>query len=155
MSGQPKPYPVSPLMIPTAAEAAILFPGLSDKRKREDTDDSDDDAPVRKKRRVDLRRHSWFLTWNNPPDNYAEILQNLVFHKWVFQLEKGASGTKHVQGCFTAKHAVRFSTIDNALVPKGVWKPCLNVVAARKYCSKVNFRFCRYCSFVSNILFNT
>lgn len=48
---------------------------------------------------------NWCFTWNNPTDDeYFDLGQRLGAHctAYVFQLEKGASGTPHIQGyaCF-------------------------------------------------------
>ncbi len=114
---------------------------------------SGDEGPPRKKRRIDKRSRHWFLTWNNPPTNGKEVLESLGAAKYVFQLEKASTGTMHWQGVFSFKDPKPWSTMDGKLKPKGVWAPCVNLMAARNYCSKVHFTFGRYRSFCTNILF--
>ena len=54
------------------------------------------------------QRMYWFLTWNNYPKDYLEIIK-LAFEgkEWfshgVFQQERGENGTPHIQGVFFLK----------------------------------------------------
>ncbi len=102
-----------------------------------DSSDEEDMPPPRKKRRVDLERRHWFLTWNNPPVDGKEILESLGANKYVFQLEKGKNGTLHWQGVFSFRSAKKWSTLDNKCRSTAVWAPCISVKDARRYCSKV------------------
>ncbi len=108
-------------------------------RQRSPTQDIEleEDAPAPQRPRVDLQRHHWFLTWNNPPRGWVDILKALGAEKYVFQKEVAPStGMIHIQGVFSFKHSKRWSILDNALVPKGAWAPCKNRFAAANYCSK-------------------
>ncbi len=97
-----------------------------------------DGEPEAKKRKVDLRRRHWFLTWNNPPPGGKDVLYSLGACKFVFQLEEGPSGTPHYQGVFSFVETKLWSTLNNALTPHGCWTPARNVAACRHYCSKVD-----------------
>lgn len=102
-----------------------------------DSSDEEDVWPPRKKRRVDLERKHWFLTWNNPPADGKDILMALGAEKYVFQMERGKKGTPHWQGVFSFMRTKRWSILDNACSHDAVWLPCISVKAARVYCSKV------------------
>ncbi len=85
-----------------------------------------------------VRSRSWFFTWNNPDENYLAQLHNSFSDlEFVFQMEKGENGTKHLQG------VVRYTNprdswpqINNTIH----WERCRNWRSAVKYCSKVETR---------------
>lgn len=51
----------------------------------------------------------WFLTYNNPPENWREVMDGLRPDYSISQLEEGGNGTKHIQGCLYYTKAVRAS----------------------------------------------
>ncbi len=106
---------------------------------------SEGDEPVPKRRKVDLRRRHWFLTWNNADEHTKspkvwerskDILLNLGAAKYAFQHEVGESGTHHWQGLFSFVEAKLWSTLCNHC-RGAVWAPCRNIAAARQYCSQM------------------
>ncbi len=100
-----------------------------------------DNQPPKKKRKVDLRRRHWFLTWNNYTQESIRILLGLGAHSYAFQEETGKEkGTPHLQGVFSFIHAKKHSELDNKCKIKAIWAPCRNVGAARNYCIKAPTR---------------
>jgi len=77
----------------------------------------------------------WFFTWNNYPDNWLELLK---FHSskisaYIFGVEVGASGTKHIQGNISFKTKTR----PKNLFPKEIhWEKTKKLDSAVEYCSK-------------------
>ncbi len=99
----------------------------------------DEGEPVAHRRAVDLQRNHWFLTWNDPAVGWVNVLKSLGANKFVFQKEVApTTGMVHIQGVFSFLHSKRWSVLNNALTPRGVWAPCRNVLAARQYCSKID-----------------
>lgn len=77
------------------------------------------------------------LTWNNPPDTVDTLIPNLMGEggKWVFQHEKGDSGTHHVQGVVRFANARTLKQVTD-IFPKCHIEVCKNWKASVKYCSK-------------------
>lgn len=79
------------------------------------------------------RSRCWFFTWNNPKVGVAQITNYFseICVEYVFQLEKGESGTPHYQG------VVRYpNPVSNWPAMKCHWERCRNWRQAVKYCSK-------------------
>ena len=87
------------------------------------------------------RARMWFLTLNN----YTEDDLSQMSHKfsdcldYVYQCEKGESGTPHIQGCFRWKNQQRASALRKRL-PRGWWRPTRNWDASVVYCTKEETR---------------
>lgn len=79
----------------------------------------------------------WCFTWNNYNDGDIELLLNklpYICKKYIFQPEKGVSGTKHLQGSIWLKKKMRFSEFN---LPKQIhWSKMRNEEACITYCSK-------------------
>ena len=89
--------------------------------------------------------NKWVMTWNNyPEDVFATLSKNLATKcdKWVFGLEEGKQGTKHVQGGFILSAKTRITTLWKMLGWKGegdapCWlKPMKGKWYDQKYCLK-------------------
>lgn len=80
----------------------------------------------------------WFFTWNNPPVEAIEQLK-IEFSKldYVFQLEIGDLGTKHLQGVVRYKNPRNTYPLDYDGIH---WERSRNWRKAIKYCSKLNTR---------------
>ncbi len=88
----------------------------------------------------------WCFTWNNPPDNYAELLE-LVFNDrdlnvryLVAQPEIGAEGTHHLQGYLHLHKPARFKRVKRLMPDDGIHlgaakKPA---IACIRYCTKTD-----------------
>ncbi len=87
------------------------------------------------------RGKSWFFTWNNPPDNWAEQLRAKFSEavKYVCQAETGESGTPHIQGYVEWARRKRFGAVASLLRGSHVER-CNNKRAAIDYCQKVETR---------------
>jgi hypothetical protein len=81
------------------------------------------------------RNRNYFFTWNNPPDDYGTYLQSLSTKYLVYQLESGASGTRHVQGMCSFSSAKSHSAARK-LLPGCHVENTRDVAAAIKYCKK-------------------
>lgn len=90
-----------------------------------------------------IRKRSWFYTWNNPPNDYVNILtqfmKNFKVDKFVYQLERGENGNIHVQGCLSFKNA-RYPKFQKNLSEKIHWEFCKNFKRAVLYCCKLDTR---------------
>lgn len=81
----------------------------------------------------------WFLTWNNPPENWKSVFDVFSSDYGIGQLEVGKDGTPHVQGCIYYHKAVRASKF------KGIqcWIKGIDAGQASgviKYCTKSETR---------------
>lgn len=87
------------------------------------------------------RGPAWFLTWNNPPENWAEQLKAKFSEaeQYVCQHETGENGTPHIQGYVKWRRRKRLGAVAN-LVRQGHWERCNNNEAAKAYCDKVETR---------------
>lgn len=88
-----------------------------------------DDTPGR-----NTRGRTWFITWNDYPENYAEIITD-GSDKCVFQLEIGDAGNEHVQGALYFNNARSFNSVKK-LLPGAHIEPVKNWNAAVNYCKK-------------------
>lgn len=85
---------------------------------------------------------AWFFTWNNPDIDdtvFYELLLILNPKSFVFQLERGESGTLHYQGCIyfdNAKHFGAMKQFNN----KWHLKRCKDWIKSLYYCSKLESR---------------
>lgn len=80
----------------------------------------------------------WFMTWNNYPENGAEIIETLLgplAKKYLFQEEVGdKNGVPHLQGNFQLYKKMRWSEFR---LPNTIhWEKTDNIKAAFKYCGK-------------------
>jgi len=80
---------------------------------------------------------NWFLTWNNYDEKDPDLLEMVMkplCKRYVFELEVGASGTPHIQGCFELLKAMRPTEFN---LPKTLhWEKTRNNIRARAYCVK-------------------
>lgn len=83
----------------------------------------------------------WCFTWNNYEPSDIETLETLfkhLCHKYCFQEETGANGTKHLQGVISLKKRARWTEFG---LPKVIhWEKCQNLTKAYLYCSKNDTR---------------
>jgi len=79
------------------------------------------------------RAYNWFLTINNPESN--ELPQHSSEKYAVWQLEKGESGTPHLQCTLVMKSKVYFGAIKK-LYPRANISKVRNLPNAIKYCQK-------------------
>ncbi len=94
--------------------------------------------PPKKRRKVDMNKRNWFITWNNyDAESIKTLLALSGLKRYCIQEEVGEQGTPHLQGVLVFSMLKRWSTLDNACDHKCVWKVCKNVAAAKNYCSKV------------------
>jgi len=84
----------------------------------------------------------WFFTWNNYPENGAEILETCfrqICKKYVFQEETGEkTGTPHLQGNILLKKRMRWSEFNLPIQMR--WEKTRNEKAAFTYCAKPETR---------------
>lgn len=82
-----------------------------------------------------------FFTWNNPPDDYEDVLDACLrehCYQYAYQLERADSGTLHLQGVISCKRQRRWTSFA---LPDGIhWEKVSNLVAAYKYCTKEETR---------------
>lgn len=82
------------------------------------------------------------FTWNNYPIETIEILKALFNHiayDYVFQEEKGESGTPHLQGVVSLKKRMRWSEFG---LPKDIhWEKVKHVPLCYEYCSRADKRY--------------
>lgn len=88
-----------------------------------------------------IRGRRWCFTWNNYPIDTFERTLTEAFDKanYIYQEEKGANGTPHLQGYVEWTHPRDLNSL------KGVselihWEPSNNRDASIKYCSKEETR---------------
>jgi len=97
--------------------------------------------PSSTKKQLCQHLHHTF-TWNNYPIEAIEILIALFNHisyDYVFQEEKGESGTPHLQGIVSLKKRMRWSEFG---LPKDIhWEVVKHVPLCYEYCSRANKRF--------------
>jgi len=83
---------------------------------------------------------SWAITVNNPtqtPDQMDQIFRSLGCEAWIFQLEKGSSGTPHYQGCFRFKSQRVWPKEE---FPGAHLEPCRDWRKSIVYCQKLEGR---------------
>lgn len=82
------------------------------------------------------------FTWNNYPIEAIETLLALFNHisyDYVFQEEKGESGTPHLQGVVSLKKRMRWSEFG---LPKDIhWEKVKHLPLCYEYCSRASKRF--------------
>lgn len=77
---------------------------------------------------------NWCFTLNNPPDDFE--LDNSRVRYSIYQLEKGSSGTPHIQGYVSFQCSKRLAAV-RAYVPGAHWEIRQGTEAqASAYCSK-------------------
>lgn len=76
----------------------------------------------------------WCFTWNNYPQNWADITAVPEIESYVLGKEVGEEkGTPHIQGYIKFKDKLR----PLNLFPKGIhWEVCRNIQASIDYCAK-------------------
>ncbi len=88
----------------------------------------------------DKRSRSFFATFNNYTEEDIADLLNLGAVAYAFQEEISSTGTKHIQGVFTFRNPVKWSTLNNKTHKHCWWEACRNLAAARLYCQKKDTR---------------
>lgn len=88
---------------------------------------------------------TWCFTWNNyfnelknkdGLDGFASFIGGLGVY--VFQEEKGDSGTEHLQGCIKFHDKCR--PMEKIKYKSIHWEKCINWESSKKYCSKEDTR---------------
>lgn len=80
---------------------------------------------------------TWCFTYNNPDYKFMDFIMNHYrITKYVFQLEKGNSGTEHFQGCVKFDTNVRPKNLFGPEWDKIHWEKCSNWEASVRYCQK-------------------
>jgi hypothetical protein len=85
---------------------------------------------------------NWTFTLNNPELDELGMIEALIeggAKEYVFQLEKGESGTPHYQG-FVSMVARQRATAMKKILPRAHWEQAKNPGAARNYCRKEESR---------------
>lgn len=81
------------------------------------------------------------FTWNNYPIEAIETLKalfNFIAYDYIFQEEKGESGTPHLQGVVSLKKRMRWSEFG---LPKDIhWEKVKHVPLCYEYCSRASKR---------------
>lgn len=90
-----------------------------------------------------MTSRSYCFTINNPDMYAAEYLETihaaLKADYTVGQLERGAEGTPHIQGCVWFKNSVRFTKIKK-VIPTAHIEATKSLHDAIKYCKKEDSR---------------
>ncbi len=122
--------------------ADLLYDGdtPSDESSREVQTTRKEVAKTKSKQKKDKRSRSWFGTLNNYTEEDIADLLNLGAKAYAFQEEISSTGTPHIQGVFTFRNPVKWSTINNKTHGRCWWDPCRNLAAARLYCQKKETR---------------
>lgn len=88
-----------------------------------------------------LKSRNWCITLNNYVQDDIDRLQKLGDNiQYVFQEEKGQSGTPHLQGLFCFPNALSFKSVKNIFGTKTHIEPTQNKCASIIYCSKAESR---------------
>lgn len=105
------------------------------------TDPVGEGTPYTEAQKRRPRCRNWFFTHNNYSDtdisHYIFGFSNAL--KYAFQEEKGASGTRHLQGCVSFKDALDLSTMHKAY-PKAHWEIIKDWKKSVAYCTKTDTR---------------
>jgi len=90
-------------------------------------------------RQISPAKH-WFLTLNNyKTSDIDQLLDDSSIKRYVFQEEKGESGTPHLQGHFEFSKKIRPSGhFKGSPLAKGHWEKTRNRKKAIEYCSKLS-----------------
>ncbi len=92
-------------------------------------------APTRKRRKVDKKVRTWFLTYNNYPKDWKNKLLALGARHYCCQPEISLTGTPHIQGVMHWKYKKSFAYLQTRL-PEVHWERCKSIIAAMEYCQK-------------------
>lgn len=80
------------------------------------------------------RARNWFFTLNNPTDESEDMIKSCG-GEYLYQLEKGKSGTPHLQGVIIFKNALSLKSVRKKI--KGAHLMiCNNLKKSAQYCSK-------------------
>lgn len=84
-----------------------------------------------------IRSRAWCFTLNNYDVKDIDTLINSFDNssKYIFQEEKGESGTPHLQGFIYYNNARTFESMKK-IHDKVHWERCRNIEASEKYCQK-------------------
>lgn len=86
------------------------------------------------------RSRTWFVTWNHPDTHLTQLTQQIEgLEQWAGQLERGESGTEHLQFVIRFKNARSFNSVKESL-PQAHIEVCKDWLKAVKYCTKENSR---------------
>lgn len=88
------------------------------------------------------KHRAYFMTWNNPTADDITLWKNYLNDNalhWAWQVEKGESGTEHIQAVFRFKAQRSFSKLKKEL-PKPHFEPAKDWKSAVKYCQKIDTR---------------
>jgi len=92
---------------------------------------------------VNPRARRWCFTLNNYSTDDDKKLEKYLTHKskrFIYQAEKGAEGTPHLQGVFELTNASSFKALKKQLGDKLHLEKCNNWNASVKYCQKTEGR---------------
>lgn len=89
--------------------------------------------------RVSVRSRNWFFTINNFTEKDIETIISIEKSKYVFQEERGESGTLHLQGVLMFPNARTFTSIKKLLPTAHIEVP-KDLKASIKYCCKTDTR---------------
>jgi len=94
-----------------------------------------------KKIRKGTPRHAyWFLTWNNPPQDWQEACKKFEVDYFIGQLEKGAAGTTHVQAMVYIKNKPTLGGCKKATSASIHLEGVRSKLAASEYVTKEDTR---------------
>lgn len=89
------------------------------------------------------RHHSWFFTLNNYKESDTVTLPEILKSencKFVFQEEKGKSGTPHLQGTINFANAKTFSAVSKLFGKRAHLEVAKNWLKCIHYCTKLDTR---------------
>ncbi len=88
-----------------------------------------------------IRARIWFVTINKPSKKDYDIFKKYIDTcvKYVWQTERGESGTKHIQGTIEFKNAKTFRSVKKSL-PRAHIEKSRNILASFEYCQKSETR---------------
>ena len=84
-----------------------------------------------------LRSRHWLITINNFTTEDESNVKK--WEKYVYQIEKGSQGTRHIQGYLSSKHQLMFSSVKKVF-PKAHIEKCFSPKASQDYCMKSETR---------------
>lgn len=91
------------------------------------------------KRKRDQYLHYFLITWNNPKDTFQAIMEQLQADYAVGQVEKGNSGTTHIQALVYFK-SPRYSSDWKGIPAHYEGIPAQDATRVRQYCTKEDTR---------------
>lgn len=74
------------------------------------------------------------------PYQLSDILRSEGATWWVFQAERGAEGFEHYQGVMRFSERLRFLDVKNVMPREMHLEGCRDILASRRYCSKLEGR---------------